>query len=336
MARQDRLFADVDRGFTALEAGDIEEAIAALERCARIDRHNPDVVALAAALADAQGDVDTALAKFTELATLRPDDPMPKVCLARIQLHDVGDPDAALDTIEGAFDFIDEEADLIEAVMVRSEALIATDDLDGARTSLSELSTSVIEDGELALDLAELSLAAEDTTMALKWVEVAKKHDDTKADSFHLLGRIREVRDERVEMIAAWQEVRKLDAAGPDAGVTMSEDEMERIATETLQELPEDVRTKLMAIPIMIDDAPSEDLVSDGLDPRALGVFNGAPHSDAGATPTVTNIMLFKKNLERMASDLDHLADEIRITVLHETAHYFGLEEDDLEKIGLD
>ena len=50
----------------------------------------------------------------------------------------------------------------------------------------------------------------------------------------------------------------------------------------------------------------------------------------------VTNILLFKKNLERIARDLDHLAEEVRITVLHETAHYFGLEEDDLEKIGLD
>lgn len=336
MARQDRLFADVDRGFNALEQGNIEEAIAALERCSRIDRHNADVVALAAALADAQGEVDTALAKYTELAQLRPDDPMPKVCLARIQLHDVGDPDAALDTIDSAFDFIDEEADLIEAVMVRSEALIATDDLEGARTSLSELSTSVIEDGELALDLAELCLAAEDTTTALKWVDAAKKQDATKADAYHLLGRIHEAREERDEMIAAWQEVRKLDASTPDGPVTMSEDEMERVASETLQELPDDVAKKLEQVPIMIDDSPSEDLVADGLDPRALGVFNGASMAETGVTPTVTNIMLFKKNLERMASDLDHLADEIRITVLHETAHYFGLEEDDLEKIGLD
>ena len=62
------------------------------------------------------GDVETALAKYTELAALRPDDPMPRICIARMQLHDVGDPDAALDTIDAAFDFIDEEADLIEAI----------------------------------------------------------------------------------------------------------------------------------------------------------------------------------------------------------------------------
>jgi predicted Zn-dependent protease with MMP-like domain len=49
----------------------------------------------------------------------------------------------------------------------------------------------------------------------------------------------------------------------------------------------------------------------------------------------VTTILLFKTNLERYAQDAEHLAEEIRITVLHETAHYFGLDDDDLEEIGL-
>src|SRR5690242_1476674 len=133
MARQERLAADVDRGFTALENGEIEEAEACLERCSRIDRKNADVVALAAALADARGDGEAALEKYTELAALRPDDPMPKICMARLQLHALGDPDGALDTLDTAFDFIDEEDDLIEAIVVRAEALLATDDPEAAR-----------------------------------------------------------------------------------------------------------------------------------------------------------------------------------------------------------
>ena len=52
--------------------------------------------------------------------------------------------------------------------------------------------------------------------------------------------------------------------------------------------------------------------------------------------PTVTNILLFRVNLQRACVDADHLAEEIRITVLHETAHYFGLDEADLEALGLD
>ena len=41
---------------------------------------------------------------------------MPRVCAARLELHHLGDPDAALDTVEGAFELIDDEADLIEAL----------------------------------------------------------------------------------------------------------------------------------------------------------------------------------------------------------------------------
>lgn len=337
MARQDRLFADVDRGFTALENSEIEEAEACLERCSRIDRKNPDVVALAAALADAKGDGETALAKYAELAELRPDDPMPRICLARLQLHDQGDPDAALDTLDATFDFIDEEADLIEAIVVRAEALLAIDDPEAARGALAELSTSAIDDSALAFDLAELALAAEDPRAALRWAEVARKDKDYEIDSLHLLGRIHEARGDRDAMVEAWQQVRKADLAAAPGAVTISEDELERIASEALHELPKAAREKLEHVPILIDDIPAEELVAEGFDPRTLGVIEGPTLADGDQVPTTaTHIRLFKKNLERIAHDLDELAEEVRITVLHETAHYFGLEDEDLEKIGLD
>ncbi len=337
MARQERLAADVDRGFTALENGEIEEAEACLERCSRIDRKNADVVALAAALADARGEGEAALEKYTELAALRPDDPMPKICMARLQLHALGDPDGALDTLDTAFDFIDEEDDLIEAIVVRAEALLATDDPEGARGALAELATSAIEDPVLAFDLAELALAAEDPRAALRWVEIARKDPQFATDALHLLGRVHEARGDRDAMIAAWQQVRNADLAAPPGPVSISDDELERIATEALHELPAVARDKLEHVPILIDDVPSEELVGDGFDPRTLGVIEGPTLADAGEiATTATHIRLFKKNLERIANDLDELADEVRITVLHETAHYFGLEDEDLEKIGLD
>ena len=337
MARQDRLEAELDSGFTALESGDIDAAEAALERAKKLDREHPDVVALGAALADARGDAEDSLLLYRQLAELRPDDPMPRICVARIELHDLGDPDAALDTLDGAFDFIDEEADLIEAIVVRTEALIATDDLENARASLAELATSVIDDGDLALDLAELALAAEDLSAAARWIEIARAQPALQADALHLLGRVHEARGDRDKMIQVWQEVRELDAKAPDGAVTISEDELEKLALAALAELPAQVREKLERVPILIDDLPNADLVADGLDPRLLGVFQGTPMPDDGAlAPTVTNIMLFKKNLERASRDLDHLAEEVRITVLHETAHYFGLDEEELEAIGLD
>jgi predicted Zn-dependent protease with MMP-like domain/Flp pilus assembly protein TadD len=336
MARQDRLAADLDRGFAALEEGRLDDAAKCVERLRQVDRNAPDVVALAAAVAEASGETDEALAQYRVLVELRPDDPMPRIGLARLVL-DAGDADAALEIVDKAFDFIDDESDLIEAVIVRVTALLAIDDLEEARAALSELSTSVIEDGELALDLAELALGAEDPSAAVRWIEIGRRQDGLAADALHLLGRVHEARDERLQMIAAWQEVRALDAAAPPGTVAIAEDEVERIAERTLAELPANVRTKLERVPILIEDLPSEELVADGIDPRLLGLFSGTPMPEDGAlAPSVTNIRLFRRNLERVSRDLDELAAEVRITVLHETAHYFGLEEDDLERLGLD
>ena len=153
MSRTDRMQTDLERGFAALEEGRLEDAAATLERCKRIDRKHPDVVTLAAAVADASGDTAEALVQYRILSELKPDDPMPRICIARIQLKDEEDPDAALDTLEKVFDFIDEEADLVEAIYVKTEALLARGEPAAARTALAELATSVIEDPELALDL---------------------------------------------------------------------------------------------------------------------------------------------------------------------------------------
>jgi predicted Zn-dependent protease with MMP-like domain/predicted Zn-dependent protease len=333
----ERLLADLERGFEALEAGKIDTAASIVERCQRIDRKNPDVVALAAAVSDASGDLEDALAQYRLLRELRPDDPMPRICVARLELQGLGDPDAALDTVQTAFDFIDEEADLIEAIYIKAQALVARGEPAEARAALTEIASSVIDDGELALDLAELALSAEDPATARRWIDVAEQDEDLHADAQHMLGRLHEFTGDRAAMIAAWLEVRRLDLAAEPGPLVISDDEVEQVALQTLAELPPEIHEKLERVPILIDDVPSEALVADGIDPRLLGLFQGTPMPEDGAlAPTVTNILLFRGNLQRACVDAEHLNEEIRITVLHETAHYFGLDEDDLEALGLD
>lgn len=349
MSRTERMLADVERGFEALEEGRLDDAAAIVERCKRVDRKNPDVVTLAAAVSDAAGDADEALAQYRLLSELQPDEAMPRICIARLLLHHEGDPDEALDMLETAFEVIDEEADLVEAVYIRTEALLARDEPAAARESLAELATSVIEEPDLALDLADLAITAEDFPAAKKWIETARAANQAdeerepaekaafEADALHALGRVHEAEDDRPAMIAAWKQVLAHDKQAPDGDLTVTEDELEKIAVGTLEELPDTIREKLANVPILIDDFPSEEIVEDGWDPRILGLFQGTPMPDDGhGAPSVTNILLFRKNLERYAVDEEHLAEEIRITVLHETAHYFGLDEDDLVKLGLD
>jgi predicted Zn-dependent protease with MMP-like domain len=119
----------------------------------------------------------------------------------------------------------------------------------------------------------------------------------------------------------------------------MSEAEMADVAELALKELPESARKLIANVPILIVDLPARTEVEQGMDPRLLGMFEGTPCSDAGSlggAAQVTQILLFRKNLERMAIDAEDLREQIRITLLHETGHFFGMSEDNLADVGLD
>jgi predicted Zn-dependent protease with MMP-like domain len=110
------------------------------------------------------------------------------------------------------------------------------------------------------------------------------------------------------------------------------------IADQALGELPERARQLLRDVPIVIADQPAESDVEAGVDPRSLGLFNGTPYPDAshlGGQPGLTQILIFRRNLERIVGSDEELREEIRLTLIHETGHFFGMSDDDLEGVGL-
>ena len=70
-----------------------------------------------------------------------------------------------------------------------------------------------------------------------------------------------------------------------------------------------------------------------------MGFFSGVPYPEksnvAGAVPHLDCVFLYKRNIERVAQSPEEVRHEIRITLLHETGHFFALDEADLEALGL-
>ena len=94
---------------------------------------------------------------------------------------------------------------------------------------------------------------------------------------------------------------------------------------------------RLRNVPLIADDRPSEEMVRDGTDPRILGLFHGVsmPRRIDSRTGLSRHHPPFARNIERVSGDERELKEQIRVTVLHETAHYFGFDEDDLARLGL-
>ncbi|MEZ4402047.1 MAG: metallopeptidase family protein [Kofleriaceae bacterium] len=338
MSRTDRLPHLIEAAHEHLDDGDLAGARAQHALAARIDRRHPDVMCLDAQLTALEGDIEDGYAIAQELVAAHPEHVHGLLCAADIGL--ALDPEAAVEHARKAADLVEEENDLVAAILLLADGLCMLERPGEARDVLGELSSSAIDDPSTIIDVANAFLTAEDPTSAELWVRrLTSTDDEYTADAWHLVGACREAKGDKAGMVAAWREVLARDRA-VDWESAVDDDDFERIAAEALGSLPEDVQARLANVPILIEDLPSDHQVEDGADPRMLGLFEGTPlpeESAVGGVPTVTTIRLYRKNIDRAGGgDPDAVAEEIRVTVLHETAHYFGLDEDDLAEIGLD
>ena len=122
-------------------------------------------------------------------------------------------------------------------------------------------------------------------------------------------------------------------------------EDFDQILEQLIEELPENLRTLLEEVPVIVEDEPSaEDLEDMGLDPEATdlcGLHWGIALTrrsveNSGVLPD--RISLFRAPIMRVArrqrGRREALRAQIRITLLHEIGHHFGLDEDDLAKLG--
>jgi predicted Zn-dependent protease with MMP-like domain len=108
----------------------------------------------------------------------------------------------------------------------------------------------------------------------------------------------------------------------------MEQEEFEEHVRAALDLLPEDIARGLENVAVVIEDESPQD-------PSILGSFFGYPHGERtppGALPA--KVVVYRRPLEAAFPDPDELQQQIRITVLHELAHYFGIDEDRIAELG--
>jgi predicted Zn-dependent protease with MMP-like domain len=115
----------------------------------------------------------------------------------------------------------------------------------------------------------------------------------------------------------------------------------ERLVERALAAIPSPFRECLPEVAIVIDDEPTREQLRDNdmdADDTLYGLYEGVPRTDYGADwLTVPNrITLFRLPLEEDFPDPDDLAEEVRITVIHELAHHLGIGDDRLGELGVD
>jgi predicted Zn-dependent protease with MMP-like domain len=104
----------------------------------------------------------------------------------------------------------------------------------------------------------------------------------------------------------------------------------EALVEQALDEIPDEISGLVHNVVVLVEDEPPAD------DPDLLGVYDGVSLTERGGDHTglPDRITIFRNPLLEMCEDRTELVREVRITVVHEIAHHFGIDDARLHELG--
>jgi predicted Zn-dependent protease with MMP-like domain len=118
----------------------------------------------------------------------------------------------------------------------------------------------------------------------------------------------------------------------------MKREDFINVAEQTLDSLPEEFRSRIQNVAILVEDIPpNQSPPHPGQHRRLLlGIFHGVPATkrsvfDLSVGPA--HIVLYQRNIESVCSNEAEVRHQIRQTLIHELGHYFGMTEEQLKDV---
>ena len=344
MRDNDRYWDCLDQAMEASHGGRTEEALSWLDEALKAHPNGAEAHNGRGEILWDAGRIEEALYEL-ELATMAD----PKFMTAHLNrtellIEEMGEYEQALqlcdDLLSGRPELPrPDRATEAEIHYLKAKARFYLDDLEGAlflvrRAAKVALDVAVYRafEGQILFELARFEEAR-------RVLEQAVLMDSESAHAVYHLGLVLERVGDDDEAARAFRRANALDPDHYALPVRVEDAVFERAAADALANLPRSIREAVENVPLLIRELPAEDLLEgENVSPTILGIFIGVPRTEAALTDQardVNRVILFKKNLEKVCRTRAELVEQIQTTLQHEIGHYLGLDDDDLERIGL-
>jgi predicted Zn-dependent protease with MMP-like domain len=344
MRDRDRYWDCLDQAMEASHGGRTEEALAWLDEALKAHPNGAEAHNGRGEILWDAGRIDEALYEL-ELATMA-DPKFMTAHLNRIELliEERGEYEHALQRCDELLAGRPElprpdRATEAEIHYLKAKALFYLDDLEGALFLVRRAGKVAVDvpvyrafEGQILFETARF----EEGRRAL---EQAVLMDSESAHAVYHLALVLERLGEEEEAERAFRRANALDPDHYAVPVRVQDAVFQRASEDALANLPRSIREAVENVPILVRDLPEEELLTvENVSPTILGIFIGVPRTEAALTEQardVNRVILFKKNLEKICRTRAELVEQIQTTLQHEIGHYLGLDDDDLERIGL-
>ena len=111
----------------------------------------------------------------------------------------------------------------------------------------------------------------------------------------------------------------------------MDRDRFDALVDQALDGIPDELASVVRNVVVLVEDEPPDD------EPDLLGLYEGVALTERWGDPTMElpdRIFVFRGPLLDMCESEEELVEEVRITVVHEVAHHFGIDDDRLHDLG--
>jgi predicted Zn-dependent protease with MMP-like domain len=113
--------------------------------------------------------------------------------------------------------------------------------------------------------------------------------------------------------------------------VEMDAEAFEQMVGEELDELPDEMVDGLDNVVIVVEDRPEDGTLD------LLGLYDGVALTERGQYgfgEMPDRITIYREPLLAMCEDADELRDQVHVTLVHEIAHYYGIDDERLHELG--
>ncbi len=345
MKDRDRYWDCLDQAMEASHSGRTDEALRWLDQALEAHPDGAEARNQRGEILWDEGRLDEALHEFQRSLDADPKFVAAHLNRAELLIEELGEFEAAVslcDELLGGDPKLPRLDRAIEAEVhyLKAKASFYLDDLEGSlflvRRALKTASDQVpvyrAFEGQILMELGRF----EEARRAL---EIAVVLDPESGHAHYYLGLVLERLGQDETAAGAFARANALDPDQHPLPLQVTDRIFQDAVAAAFDNLPRSIREFVEDVPLLVEDWPSLELIqAENISPLILGIYIGTPRTELEAShqpSDLTRVILFKRNLEKYSRDDAELIEQIQVTVRHEIGHHLGLDEEDLERLGL-
>ncbi|MDI1479015.1 tetratricopeptide repeat protein [Polyangium sp. y55x31] len=323
----DQFSAHLDRGWDLVQRGDTRGAEASARRALELDPNSPEAHNLLGYVAALEGDGEEAIENYRQAIAL--DDTYLEAMLnaAEVYIHPLGEYDQAIEMCDQALDLAEVDEEIIDALLLKFDALLAKGDTDEAARVVERIPNGPYDNPNHTFLVGRALYEIGQTERAARLVEEAAMKDPRHVEAYYYLGLVRDERGDMRGATQAFLHARELDIEMGLPPWAPGREAFAGLAQKAIAGLNPVLRRYVDGADVYVSDVPGMELVAEGVDPRALVLLDGLMSDDLSRggrnDAPCARIFVYAINVARLAGSVEGIEREISLALEREITATF-------------